>query len=73
MNVCAVCECFGSKVRPITFGCIAMGNAVLFILRLRLLLYSTGSGVNRVQFVLSGFSVRFFILSRQNKNKRETR
>ena len=26
----------------------------------RLLLYSTGSGVNRVQVVLSGFSVRLF-------------
>ena len=23
---------FGSKVRPITFGCVAMGSAVLFIL-----------------------------------------
>ena len=29
---------FGSKVRPRTFGCVAMGNAVLFILRSRLLL-----------------------------------
>ena len=32
----------------------------LFILRSRLLLYSEGSGVNRVQVVLSGFSVRLF-------------
>ena len=31
---------------------------MLFILRSRLLLYSAGSGVNRVQIVLSGFSVR---------------
>ena len=30
MNVSAVYE-FGSKVRPITFGCVAMGSAVLFI------------------------------------------
>ena len=37
---------------------VAMDNAVLFILRSRLLLYSTGSGVNRLQVVLSGFSVR---------------
>ena len=37
-----------------------MRSAVLFILRSRLLLYSTGSGVNRVQVVLSGFSVRLF-------------
>ena len=50
----------GSKVRPRTFGCIAMSSAVLFILRSKLLLYSAGSGVNRVQVVLSGFSVRLF-------------
>ena len=37
-----------------------MGSAVLFIFRSRLLLYSAGSGVNRVQVVLSGFSVRLF-------------
>ena len=37
-----------------------MGSVVLFILRSRLLLYSAGSGVNRVQVVLSGFSVRLF-------------
>ena len=48
MNVC-----FGSKVRPITFGCVSMGSAVLFMLWSRLLLYSAGSGVNRVQVVLS--------------------
>ena len=51
---------FGSKVRPINFGCVAMRSAVLFIYRSRLLLYSAGSGVNRVQVVLSGFSVRLF-------------
>ena len=37
-----------------------MGSAMLFIFRSRLLLYSAGSGVNRVQVVLSGFSVRCF-------------
>ena len=47
MNVCAVCE-FGSMVRPRTFGCIAMGSAVLFILRFRFLVHSAGSGVNGV-------------------------
>ena len=41
----------GSKVRPRTFGCISMGSAVLFIFRSTLLLYSAGSGVNRVQVV----------------------
>ena len=49
---------FRPKVRPRTFGCVAMGCAVLFILRAILLLYSTGTGVNRVQVVMSGFSVR---------------
>ena len=58
--MCELYMSFGSKVRPRTFGCVAMGSAVLFILRSRLLLYSVGSGVNRVQFVLSGFSVRLF-------------
>ena len=37
-----------------------MGSAVLFILRSKLLLYFEGSGINRVQVVLSGFSVRLF-------------
>ena len=55
-----MCASFGSKVRPRTFGCLAMRSPVLFIFRSRLLLYSAGSGVNRVQVVLSGFSVRLF-------------
>ena len=41
-----------------TFGCVTMGSAVLFILRSRLLLYSAGSGLNRVQVVC------MFILSK---------
>ena len=51
---------FASKVRPRTFGCVAMGSAVLFILRSRLLLYSACSGLNRVKVVLSGFRVRLY-------------
>ena len=58
--MCVLYVSFGFKVRPITFGCVAIGIAVLFIFRSRLLLYSVGSGVNRVQVVLSGFSVRLF-------------
>ena len=50
---------FGSKVRPRTFGCVAMGSALLCIIRSRLLVFSAGSGVNRVQVVLSGFSMRW--------------
>ena len=51
---------FGVKVTPRTCGFVAMGSAVLFILRSILLLYSAGSGVDIVQVVLSGFSVRLF-------------
>ena len=40
MDVCAVCELFFAR----TFGCVAMGSALLCI--------SAGSGVNRVQVVL---------------------
>ena len=53
---------FGSKVRPRTFGCIAMGNALLCIFRSRLLTYSAGSGMNRVQVVCLDL---VFVLSRQ--------
>ena len=55
--MCVLYVSFGSKVRPRTFGCVAMGSALLFIVRSRLLVYS---GVNRVQVVLSGFSKRLF-------------
>ena len=51
--VCAVCEF-------LSFGIFAMGSVLLFILRSRVLVYSTGSGVNRVQDVLSRFSIRLF-------------
>ena len=42
-----------------------MGSALLCIFRSILIVYSAGSGVNRVQVVLSGFSMRLFVLSRQ--------
>ena len=58
--MCVLYVSFGSQVRPTTFGGVAMGSALLFILRSRLLLYSAGSGLNRVQVVLSRFSVRLF-------------
>ena len=64
--MCVLFVSFGSKVIPKTIGCDAMSSAVLFILRSRLLVYSAGSGVNRVQIVLMGFSGRlFYVLSRQ--------
>ena len=55
--MCVLYVSFGSTIRPRTFGCVAIGSVVLFILSYRLLLYSTDSGVNIVQVVLSGFSV----------------
>ena len=58
--MCVLYASFGSEVRPRPFGCFTMGSAVLFILRSRLLLYSAGFGMNRVQVVLSVFSVRLF-------------
>ena len=56
--ICVLCVSFGSKLRPRILAYVDMGSTVLFILRSRLLLYSAGSGMNRVQFVLSGFTVR---------------
>ena len=50
----------GSSSSPRTFGCVAMGSDLLFIVRPRLLVYSAGSSVNRVQVALSGFSKRLY-------------
>ena len=58
--MCVLYVSFGSKVRTRICWCVAMCSAVFFILRSRLLLYSAGSGMNRVQVVLSGFSMRMF-------------
>ena len=58
--MCVLYVSFGSKVRPITFGCVAMRSAMLFIFRSKLHLYSAACGLNRVQVVLSGLSVRLF-------------
>ena len=63
--MCVPYVCFGSKVMPRAFRYIAMGSAVLFILRYRLLLYSAGCGVNREQVDLPGFSRDWFVLPGQ--------
>ena len=57
--MCVLYVSFGSKVRPITSGCVAMGSALSFILVSTLLVYSAGSGVNRVHVVLHRFSMKF--------------
>ena len=59
---CVLYVSLGSKVRPRTFGWVAMGSALSFPVRSRLLAYSAWSGVNRVQAVLSGFSKRLSCL-----------
>ena len=43
-----------------------MGSALLFIVRSRLLVYSAGSGVNRVHVILSGFSMILFCFVQAN-------
>ena len=50
--MCVLHVSFGPKVRPQTFGCVAMGSAVLFILRSILLVHFAGSRVNRVHVVM---------------------
>ena len=49
--MCVLYVSFWSKVRPRTFACVAMGSALLCILRSRLLVHSAGPGMNRVQVV----------------------
>ena len=64
--MCVLYVSFGSKVRSRTFGCVTMGSAVLFILRSRFLLYFIVSVVNRVQVILSAFSVRLLCFVQGN-------
>ena len=63
--MCVLYVSFGSKVRPRTFGCVAMCSALLFIVRARLLVYSAGSSVNRVQVFSLDLVRGCFVLSRQ--------
>ena len=55
----------GSKVRPRTFGCVAMGSALICIFRSRLLVYSAGSGMNTVHVFFLDLVCACFFLSRQ--------
>ena len=57
-------ECFHDLwmcVRNVSIGRLDMGNALLCIFKSRLIVYSAGSGVNRVQVVLPGFSKRLLL------------
>ena len=62
--ICVLYVSLRFKISLRIFWFVAMCSVVLFILRSRLLLYSTGSGVNRVQVVLSGFNIRLFCFMR---------
>ena len=55
--MCAVCK-FGASVTPNMFECMCMGSVVLSICRCSSVLCSTGPGVNSMQVVLSGLSMR---------------
>ena len=65
LMMCVLYVSFRSEVRPRTFGCVAKGSVVLCILKSMLLVYSAGSGMNRVQVVLSGFSKRLFCFGQE--------
>ena len=65
MRVLRCCECV-CCMRVLGLPRFAMGSAVLFILRSKLLLYSAGSAVNRMLVVLSGFSVRLIYFVQAN-------
>ena len=58
--MCVLYVSFGSKVKPEPLGALPWVVLCYLLLGSRLLVYSAGSGVNRVQVVLSGFSKRLF-------------
>ena len=51
----------GSRVIPIIFGWMFMGNVMLSICSSSCVLYSAGSGVKRMHDVLSGLRMRLFV------------
>ena len=63
--MCVLYVSFGSKVRPITFGCISIGRALLFIYRCRLLICSAGSGLAECRLFCLDLVCDCFVLSRK--------
>ena len=51
----------GSRASPSIFGLMFMGSVMLSICSASCMLYSAGSGVNRVHTVLSGLRMRLFV------------
>ena len=58
--VCSEKVSFGSKVTPSILGFFGVGMVWLFIVSVSVVLYSAGSGVNRVACDFSGLSCRSF-------------
>ena len=58
--MCVVCE-LGSSVIHSILWFMFMGSVVLFICSASCVLYSTGSGVKKVHFVLSGLRTRLSV------------
>ena len=59
--VCSMCllkVSLGSRWSPKNLGFFTVGMILLFIVRLKVLLYSAGSGVNSVAVDLSAFNCR---------------
>ena len=59
--VCSAKFSLGSNVMPSIFGVLVVGMRMFLIIRFSVV-YSAGSGVNRVEDDLSGFSCRSFSL-----------
>ena len=59
--MCLLYVSLGSLVSPSICGLMFMGSVMLSICSLSCVLYSAGSGVNRVHVVLSGVRMRLFV------------
>ena len=57
-SMCLLKVSLGSRVSPRIFGWVSVGRVMLSIFSLSCLLYSAGSGVNRVVIVFVAFSSR---------------
>ena len=61
ISMCLWYVSLGSRIRPSIFGLIFMGSVILSIYRSSCVLYSAGSGVERVHVVLSGLRIRLLV------------
>ena len=61
ISMCLLYVSLGSRVSPSIFWLMFMGSVMLSICSSSCVLYSAGSGVNRVHVVLSGLRMRLFV------------